>query len=93
MPEKAEAAKKQYEKDMKAFIDGRGVTKQCRASPATKRRDNKKRGQRNKQKNGAGASQKPASGAYGCFLSAVWPRLKKKSNEDPIDTALRQASR
>ena len=42
--EKAEAAKKQHEKDMKAFIDGGGVTKQCRASPATKRRDNKNGG-------------------------------------------------
>ena len=91
--EKAEAAKKQHEKDMKGFTNGGGVTKQCKASPATKRRDNKKRGQKNKQKDGAGASQKPVGGAYGCFLSAVWPLLQKASKGDPIGAAVRQASR
>ena len=43
--EKAKAAKKQYDEDVKAFTDGGGAMKQCKAS---KGRDRKKRGQQNK---------------------------------------------
>ena len=41
--EKAKAAKKQYDEDVKAFTDGGGAMKQCKAS---KGRDRKKQGRR-----------------------------------------------
>ena len=41
--EKAKAAKKQYDEDVKAFTDGGGAMKQCKASEG---RERKKRGRR-----------------------------------------------
>jgi len=87
--EKAKAAKKQYDEDAKAFTDGGGAMKQCKAS---KGRDRKKTGQKNKNKD-AGAPQKPVGGAYGCFLSAMWCVVARASKGDPIGAAARQASK
>ena len=87
--EKAKAAKKQYDEDVKAFTDGGGAMKQCKAS---KGRDRKKTGQKNKNKD-AGAPQKPVGGAYSCFLSAMWCVVARASKGDPIGAAARQASR
>ena len=87
--EKAKAAKKQYDEDVKAFTDGGGAMKQCKAS---KGRDRKKTGQKNKNKD-AGAPQKPVGGAYSCFLSAMWCVIARASKGDPIGAAARHASR
>ena len=88
--EKAKAAKKQYDEDVKAFTDGGGAMKQCKASEG---RESKKRGGRTRIHKDAGAPQKPVGGAYGCFLSAMWCVVARASKGDPIGAAARQASR
>ena len=97
---KAKEAKKQYDEDVKAFIDGGGAMKQCKAS---KGRDRRKTGQKNKNKDAgtgqknknkdAGAPQKPVGGAFGCFLRVVWCGVTRASKGDQIGAAARQASR